>query len=88
MIKFGLIGTGQMAAVMMAAFKHLPNAKVIAVASNSAERAKVFAEQFNIAKSYLSLSDLLNDAEIDAVYIANATEFHGYSTILALKAGK
>lgn len=88
MIKFGLIGTGKMAAVMMGAFKHLPNIKVIAVASESKERAKKFADQFNIPKSYGSQNDLLNDEEIEVVYIANATESHASSTISALKAGK
>ncbi len=88
MIKFGIVGTGQMAATMMEAFKHLPDVKVIAVSSESADRAKDFSLRFNIHKSYHSLSDLLNDPEIDAVYIANATESHASSTIQALKSGK
>ncbi len=88
MIKFGLIGTGKMAAVIMDAFKHLPDAKVIAVASESAERAQKFALNFNIPTSYGTLADLLSDKNIDAVYIANATENHANATILALKAGK
>lgn len=88
MIKFGIVGTGQMAAVMMGAFKHLPNAKVLAVASESMDRANQFAQQFNIATAYGSLADLLGDASIDAIYIANATEQHAAATIRALQAGK
>jgi predicted dehydrogenase len=88
MIKFGIVGTGQMAATMMEALKHLSDVKVIAVSSDSADRAKDFSLRFNIPKSYHSLSDLLNDPEIDAVYIANATESHASSSIQALKSGK
>lgn len=87
-INFGIVGTGQMAAAMMGAFKHLPDARVIGVSSESVDRAKSFSQRFNIPKTYHSLGDLLNDREIDAVYIANATESHANSTIQALKAGK
>ncbi len=88
MIKFGIVGTGKMAATMMEAFKHLPDVKVIAVSSESADRAKDFSLKFNIPKSYHSLNDLLNDQEIEVVYIANATESHASSSIQALKSGK
>ncbi len=77
-----------MAATMMEAFKHLPDVKVIAVSSESADRAKDFSLKFNIPKSYHSLNDLLSDQEIEAVYIANATESHANSSIQALKSGK
>lgn len=88
MIKFGIVGTGKMAATMMAAFKHLPDVKVIAVSSESTDRAKDFSLRFDIPKSYGSLSELLNDQEIDAVYVANATECHASSSIQAMKSGK
>ena len=88
LINFGVVGTGQMAATMMAAFKHLADVKVLAVASESIDRAQSFATKFNLAKAYQGLDDLLNDQAINAVYIANATESHAAATIKALKAGK
>ncbi len=87
-INFGIVGTGLMAATMMEAFKLLPNVNVIAVASESADRANSFAARFNIAKAYASLDDLLSDQAIDAVYIVNLTESHAATTIKALQAGK
>jgi predicted dehydrogenase len=87
-IKFGIIGTGRMAATMMAAFNHLSGAKMIAVASESAGRADAFAKLFAIPKAYSKIEDLLADKEIHAVYIANPTENHAKTTIQALKAGK
>lgn len=87
-IKFGIIGTGRMAATMMAAFKQLPQAQVIAVSGSTKARADAFAQQFALAKAYGGIDELLADKEVDAVYIANATENHAQSALAALKAGK
>lgn len=87
-INFGIIGTGLMAATMMEAFKLLPNVKVVAVASESAERANGFAAKFNIAKAYANVDELLSDKTVQAVYIVNLTESHAATTIKALQAGK
>ncbi len=87
-INFGIVGTGLMAATMMEAFKLLPSVNVMAVASESAERANSFAARFNIAKAYASLDDLLSDQDVQAVYIVNLTESHAAATIKALQAGK
>ena len=88
LINFGVIGTGQMAATMMEAFKHLSDVKVLAVASESVERAQSFATKFNVPKAYQGVDELLSDQALNAVYIANATESHAVTTIKALKAGK
>ena len=87
-INFGIIGTGLMAATMMEAFKHVANVNVMAVASESTERATSFAARFNIAKAYGSVDELLNDPVVEAVYIVNLTESHAATTIKALQAGK
>ncbi|MEQ1559312.1 MAG: Gfo/Idh/MocA family oxidoreductase [Methyloglobulus sp.] len=87
-IKFGIIGSGRMAATMAVAFGKLSGAKVVAVASESAGRAEACSKHFAIPKAYNQIKDLLADSEIDAVYIANATESHAQTTIQALTAGK
>ncbi len=87
-IKFGVIGTGRMAANMMAAFAHVPGLKVVAIASASQERAARFAEAFLVPKAYGSSEALLADHDVDAVYIANANERHAATVSLALQAGK
>jgi len=87
-IHFGIVGTGQMASTMLEAFKHLPNVKVIAVCGSSQVRTKQFASTFAIPNVYFQLEDFLNNQEVDAVYIANATENHAKTTIAALKMGK
>lgn len=82
MIKFAIIGTGMMAGKMMEAFELLPDLKVIAVQGSSLERAKAFASRFGISRHYAALDPILDDDDIDAVYVANATENH-FGTVMA-----
>jgi len=88
MTNFAVIGTGRMAADMMAAFQLLPQVKVIAVFSKSKKRAHDFASSFNISNHYDDLNELLDDQTIDAVYIANETESHFETTVNCLKKHK
>jgi len=64
------------------------NMKVAAVGSRSAEKAKAFAERFNIANAHASYEDLVADPEVDIVYIATPHPQHVSAALLALDAGK
>jgi predicted dehydrogenase len=88
MIRFGIVGTGQMATNMMAAFRHLPNAKVIAVSSITKGRAKEFAKKNDIATFYPSIEDMLASPSVDAIYIASSNENHVNFSMQALRSGK
>lgn len=61
---------------------------VVAVASRSLEKAQTFADELNIPKAYGSYEELLNDPEIDAVYIPLPNHLHKEWTIKAAQAGK
>ena len=77
-----------MAAAMMSAFALESGLKVVAVASESRERADNFAKRFGIPQAYGGIEQLLADTQIEAVYIANMTEHHAQGTLKALRAGK
>lgn len=62
--------------------------EVKAVASRSLENARTFANEMNIPKAYGSYEELLNDPEIDAVYIPLPNHLHKEWTIKAAEAGK
>lgn len=62
--------------------------EVVAVASRSLDNAKKFAVELGIPKAYGSYEELLNDAEIDAVYIPLPNHLHKEWTIKAAQAGK
>src|SRR5690625_1015632 len=62
--------------------------EVVAVASRSLENAQVFADELGIPQAYGSYEELLNDAEIDAVYIPLPNHLHKEWTVKAAEAGK
>jgi len=63
------------------------NATLLAVMGTSEERTKAVAEEYDV-KWYLREQKLLNDEEIQAVYVATPTHLHAQQTIDALRAGK
>ncbi len=62
--------------------------KVQAIASRDMEKAKNIASKLNIQKSYGSYQELINDKEIEAVYIPLPNHMHVDWTINSLEAGK
>lgn len=74
--KWGLIGPGRIAAQFAKATQADFVGQLHAVASRDLNRALAFANEHNIAKTYDSYQALLNDEDIDAVYIATPHRFH------------
>lgn len=86
--QWGLIGPGRIAHRFAGALKSLGNASLHAVASRSPQRARAFAEQYQATRVYHSYEELVQDAEIDAVYIATTHNFHFEQAMLCLESGK
>ncbi|HET9570269.1 MAG TPA: Gfo/Idh/MocA family oxidoreductase [Bacteroidales bacterium] len=61
---------------------------VRAIASRNLEQAEMTAKQLNISKAYSSYEELLNDPDIEAVYIPLPNHLHVEWAIKALEAGK
>ncbi len=61
---------------------------VAAVGSRSLEKAKDFAARFGISNTHGSYDDLVNDPEVDIVYVASPHSGHYEHAKLALQAGK
>lgn len=62
--------------------------RITAVGSRSLERAKSFAEQFEIPRAHGSYEDLVADPDVDVVYIATPHNLHAENALAALQAGK
>ena len=62
--------------------------RLYAVGSRNLERAKDFADKWHFEKAYGTYEELLNDSEVDAIYVANPHAFHHESVLAALNAGK
>ncbi|MDB6372545.1 Gfo/Idh/MocA family protein [Photorhabdus bodei] len=88
-IKWGIIGCGDVTEVKSGpAFYKLDNSELIAVMRRNANLAEDFAKRHNVPKWYSDANSLINDKDIDAVYIATPPSTHKEYTILAAKAGK
>ncbi|MBV8588439.1 MAG: Gfo/Idh/MocA family oxidoreductase, partial [Verrucomicrobia bacterium] len=88
-LRWGLIGASNIAKTyMIDAINAQPDSQVVAVLSSNAERAKSYADENGIGRSYNSLEAFLADPEIDVVYISTTNELHKAQTIAAAKAGK
>lgn len=85
---WGIIGPGRIAHQFADGLKVIEDAALYAVASSHRERAKSFAEQYGGEKTYDSYEALVNDPQVDAIYIATPHRFHFDNALLCLKAGK
>ena len=88
-ICWGIIGCGDVCEVKSGpAFNKVPNSKLVAVMRRNGEKAKDFAQRHGVPKFYTDANDLINDAEINAIYIATPPSSHEAYTEKALKADK
>ena len=87
-IRWGIIGTGNIAAKFAQDLALLPEAELSAVASRSKDKAKAFSEKFGFQHAYPSYEALVADPEIDVVYIATPHTLHMANTLLCVNAGK
>lgn len=88
MFNVGIIGAGWIADKMAISLAPLGDYQVLAIASRSLEKAQAFASQYGIQKAYGSYEELVQDADIDLVYIATPHSHHYDHALLAINAGK
>lgn len=87
-IRWGIIGTGGIAATFAGDLKLLPDAQVVAVGSRSQESADRFGERFGIPRRYPTYEQLAADPEVDAVYVSTPHPLHDPNALIAIRAGK
>lgn len=88
-INWGIIGCGDVTEVKSGpAFNKVPNSKLIAVMRRNAEKAKDYAQRHGVAKWYSHADDLINDPDVNAIYIATPPLNHEEYAIKAMQAGK
>ncbi len=87
-IKWGLLGLGNIAHKFCRDLKLLNDSELVAVCSSSFERAKNFAQQYNVLRFYGNYEELYNDSDIDIIYIASIHPHHAQHSISVMKAGK
>jgi predicted dehydrogenase len=89
MINWGIIGCGKVTEIKSGpAFSLVEGSNLLAVMRRDSVLAEDYAIRHNVPRFYINADDLINDSDINAVYIATPPAFHAEYAIKALKAGK
>lgn len=88
-IRWGIIGCGDVCEVKSApAMNKIPGSQLVAVMRRDASKAADYAERHKVPKWYSDAEQLINDPEINAIYIATPPSSHATYTAMAAAAGK
>ncbi len=88
-VKWGFIGCGQVTERKSGpAFGAIAGSRIVAVMSRSAAKARDYAKRHNVARWYADAQQLIDDPEVNAVYIATPPSTHATYAIMAMKSGK
>jgi predicted dehydrogenase len=87
-VRWGILGPGRISHKITRAITESPNAVPVAVASRTLVKAQEFASKYQLAKAYGCYEELLEDREVQAVYISLPNHLHAEWTIRAAEAGK
>ncbi len=87
-IRWGVLGAGRIARKFASDLKLVEGAELVAIGSQSVERAAAFANEFPVKYTYGSYEALAENPEIDVIYIATPHNQHCENTILCLAYNK
>jgi D-xylose 1-dehydrogenase (NADP+, D-xylono-1,5-lactone-forming) len=88
-VRWGVLGAGDIAiGAHVPAIQHSSNAELWAIGSRREDRAQELARRTGAPRAYGSYEALLDDPEVDAVYIGLPNGLHETWTVAAARAGK
>jgi predicted dehydrogenase len=86
--RWGILATGWIAGLFASDLKLLPDAELAAVGSRTQEAAERFGDEFGVARRHGSYQALVEDPDVDVVYIATPHPGHYEAALAAIEAGK
>src|SRR5690606_2053059 len=88
-VRWGLVGAGDIAAKRVApALVEIPRSSLVSVGRRNAGRAEEFARRFGADRYFTDWASLVQDDEVDAIYVATPVDSHADITVAAAEAGK
>lgn len=87
-MKFSILAPGGIAHTMAEAVTKLEEVECYAVASRRLERAEAFAQKWGFQKAYGSYEEMLDDPEVELVYVATPHSHHYQYAKMCLEHGK
>ncbi len=83
-IKWGILGTGRIAGKFASDLQYAEGCELIAVGSRTKQSADKFAAEFDVKYSHASYDELVQNPEVDVIYIATPHNLHYENTLLCL----
>ena len=87
-MKIGIIGAGHIAQVVAPTLVAMEHIECYAVSSRSFEKAEAFARKFGFERAYGSYEEMLQDPDVELVYVATPHSHHYEHMMLCINAGK
>ncbi len=87
-VRWGIVGTGGIAHTFVRDLELIDEGVAVAVGSRTKASADAFADEFDIPVRYGSYEELVQDPDVDVVYVSTPHPMHHANTLLALEAGK
>ena len=87
-VRWGVLGTGPVAAAFAGDLSLVPGATLSAVCSRELERGRLFARSFGAKHVHRSASELVQNDEVDVVYVATPNSRHHDDCLMCLAAGR
>lgn len=87
-VRLGGIGCGGRGGELLDAFSKLDNVDIVALADPESLYLEMKKEKFGVAKTFTDFRKLLDDPDIDAVFVATCNHWHCLASIWAMQAGK
>jgi len=87
-VNWGILATGRIAHKFAEGLNSVPGARLLAVASRQQATAEEFARQHTVPRAYGGYAALVNDPEVQVVYVASPHSGHHADTLMSLAAGK
>lgn len=87
-MKFSILAPGGIAEKMAEAVSGLKQIEKYAIASRTMDKAKTFTDKWGFEKAYGSYEEMLNDPEVELVYVATPHSHHYQYAKMCLEHGK
>jgi xylose dehydrogenase (NAD/NADP) len=87
-LKWGLLSTARINRRLIPAIREAERVELVAVASRDGARAEAYAAEWDIPRAHEGYEALLEDPEIDVIYISFPNNLHTEWTVKAAQAGK
>ncbi|HSC91695.1 MAG TPA: Gfo/Idh/MocA family oxidoreductase [Gaiellaceae bacterium] len=87
-LRLGMLSTANINRAVVVAAEASDQVEVVAVASRDAGRAQAYAREHGLARAHGSYEALLDDSEVDAVYVSLPNSMHVDWSVRALEVGK